>query len=569
MQPSRVLIVGAGPVGLTLAMALAQRGITVTVVETRHAGEPPEVKCNHVSSRSMEIFRRLGVAQAVRDAGLPDDYPNDVAYRTTFTGMELSRINIPNRRQRFTATGGADTWWPTPEPPHRINQIYLEPILFEHAKRTPGLRLVNRVQVNGFEQDEQGVTVFARGLDTSERLQFRCEYLLGCDGGRSTIRKALGAKLLGVDVVGRVQSTFIRAPDLLLRSSQQTGNQPAWANFSLNPRRCGMVYAIDGKELWLIHNYLLAHETDFAAVDRDWAIREILGVGKDFRYEIISREDWTGRRLVADRFRKRRAFICGDAAHLWIPMAGYGMNAGIADAENLAWLLAAHLQGWADEGILNAYEAERQPITEQVSTFAMNHALALQAQREAVPLQIEDDSPAGAQTRAVAGKALYELNVKQYCCGGLNYGYFYDRSPLIAYDGQAAPPYTMSEFVQSTVPGCRTPHVWLKDDSSNKVSLYDRMGSGHTLIRLDAALDISPLTQAAHRASLPLDVLDVNAADIIPASDRAVFDHKLLLSRPDFHLAWRGNRLPDDCAALVQRLRGGGDGTCANAPASA
>src|SRR4029078_4129258 len=122
----RVLVVGAGPVGLTLAMDLATRGIQVTVVETRSAGEPPSVKCNHVSSRSMEIFRRLGLAQEFRDTVLPADYPNDCSYRTTATGIELSRILIPCRRDRYTATGGPDTDWPTAEPPHRINQLYME-----------------------------------------------------------------------------------------------------------------------------------------------------------------------------------------------------------------------------------------------------------------------------------------------------------------------------------------------------------------------------------------------------------------------------------------------------------
>ena len=127
-----VLIVGAGPVGLTLAMDLAQRGVPVLMAETRHRGEPPNVKCNHVSARTMEILRRLGVAARVRSSGLPEDYPHDVAYRTSFTGQELSRIPIPCRRDRYTATGGPDAGWPTAEPPHRINQIYLEPILFEH-----------------------------------------------------------------------------------------------------------------------------------------------------------------------------------------------------------------------------------------------------------------------------------------------------------------------------------------------------------------------------------------------------------------------------------------------------
>jgi len=159
------------------------------------------------------------------------------------------------------------------------------------------------------------------------------------------VSKAIGARLSGTDVVGRVQSTFIRAPELLGKLRMA----PAWATFSVNPRRCGSVYAIDGRENWLVHNYLTGDEADFEAVDRDWAIRQILGIDDGFSYDVISKEDWVARRLVADRFRNRRAFICSDAAHLWVPMAGYGMNAGIVDAMDLSWLLAARLQGWATD----------------------------------------------------------------------------------------------------------------------------------------------------------------------------------------------------------------------------
>jgi hypothetical protein len=307
------------------------------------------------------------------------------------------------------------------------------------------------------------------------------------------------------------------------------------------------VYAIDGRETWLLHNYLLPEETDFDSVDRDWALREILGVGPDFRYEIISKEDWIGRRLVADRFRDRRVFICGDASHLWIPMAGYGMNAGIADAMNLSWLLAARLKGWATEGALAAYEAERQPITEQVSRFAMNHALALQKQREGVPENIEAAGPAAEARRAEAGRALYELNVRQYCCGGLNFGYFYDQSPLIAYDGEPQPGYTMDQFTPSTVPGCRTPHLWLDDGRS----LYDAMGPDYTLLRLDPAVDTRALEEAARERGVPLAVLDLNSA---AAPD--LYRHSLVLSRPDQHVAWRGNVVPPDPLALIDLIRG-------------
>ena len=540
-----VAIVGAGPVGLTLAMVLSRHGVRTTLIETRARGEPPNVKCNHVASRSMEIFRTLGIVERVRDAGLPPDYPNDIAYRTAFTGPELTRIPIPCRRDRYTAVGGPDTWWPTPEPPHRINQIYLEPILFESAWAMAGVQILNRTRFDGFDEDGEAVTARAMALDGGEHVEVRARYLVGCDGGRSAVRRGIGASLQGDAVVQRVQSTYIRAPALL---GLQAG-PPAWVNFSLNPRRSGSVYAIDGRETWLIHNYLRDGEADFDSVDRDRSIRDILGAEPEFDYEILSREDWFGRRLVADKLRRGRVFICGDAAHLWVPYAGYGMNAGIADAEDLGWLIAARVAGWGGPAMLDAYERERLPITEQVSHFAMNHAHAMAKARGAVPDVIEDESPAGEAARREVGRRAYELNVQQYCCGGLNFGYYYDRSPIIAYDGEQAPTYGMAEFTPSTVPGCRLPHAWLDDGGS----LYDALGPDYALLRFDPAVEVGALVEAAARRFVPLTVLDVGSEDA-----RRLYCEKLVIARPDRHVAWRGDCLPVDELALVDRLRGAG-----------
>jgi 2-polyprenyl-6-methoxyphenol hydroxylase-like FAD-dependent oxidoreductase len=542
MNDTNVLIVGAGPVGLTLAIDLAWRGIDVTVVETRAPAAPPEPKCNHVAARTMEIFRRLGLAEKIRNAGLPADYPHDISYRTSFTGQELTRIHIPCRRDRFTATDGPDCNWPTPEPPHRINQIFLEPILFEHAAAQSRIRIINRTSVENVVVEDTA-RVDLRDLDSGGVSTVNCRYLIGCDGARSIVRKAIGAELSGDAVIQRVQSTYVRAPGLIDRQQSER----AWGTGAINPRRSGMVYAIDGRERWLVHNYMKPGEGDFDEVDRDACLRTILGVEDAFNYEIISKEDWYGRRLIAGKFRDRCAFIAGDAAHIWVPYAGFGMNAGIADAMNLSWLLAAHLNGWAPASILDAYEAERGPITSQVSRFAMSHAEAEIRRRGAVPPDIEEAGPHGERIRDEIGRLTYEINVQQYACAGLNFGTYYDRSPIIAYDGAEHPVYTMSLYTASTVPGCRTPHFLRADGSS----LYDAMGEEFTLLRFDLSVEVTPLEAAARARGVPLIVLDVERPNM------AGYDGcGLVLSRPDQHVAWRGARLPDDPLGLVDRVRG-------------
>jgi 2-polyprenyl-6-methoxyphenol hydroxylase-like FAD-dependent oxidoreductase len=540
---TNVLIVGAGPVGLTLAMDLAWRGIDVIIVERREASAQPAFKCNQISSRSMEIFRRLGIAAKLREAGLPADYPNDAVSTTTVTGIELARIPIPCRAERFTSRNGPDTSWPTPEPTHRINQIFFEPILFECAAANPRIRILNGTTIEHFVQDEHGVTAAACHVGSGERSSIACRYLVGCDGARSTVRKAIGARLAGTPELQRIQSTCVRAPELI----KLLPGKPAWIYFALNPRCCGNVIAIDGRETWIVSYALPDGEREFGSIDHDWAIRAVLGVAAEFQYDVISNEAWTGRRLVADRFRDRRVFICGDAAHLWMPMGGYGMNAGIADAANLSWLIAATLNRWAPPSILDAYEAERQPVTDQVSRFTMDSATRIMKQRCAIPNEIESPGPIGDAIRRQLGKEAYELDLDRQCCGGLNFGYFYEQSPIIAYDGEPQPSYTMHDFTSSTVPGCRAPHLWL----GNGRSLYDALGPGYTLVRFAPTVQISGLMEAAARRGVPLTVLDVSDPDA-----RALYARELVLVRPDQHVAWRANEEPSAPMELIDMVRG-------------
>lgn len=539
-----VLIIGAGPVGLVAALDLAARGIRTVVIEQREYLEPPNVKCNHVASRTMESFRRLGIAAEVRAAGLPADYPQDVAFRTSLTGREFARIPIPASGERYTSRVGPDTSWNTPEPPHRINQTFLEPILARRAAATAGITLRNRSLFHALSQDESSVSVVISDLDGSNEQTLRGRYLIGADGGRSNVRKQIGATLSGDPVLQHVQSTCIRSAELYDR---MTAAEPrAWGYYTFNARRLGHVYAIDGHETFLVHTYLSPEEAAVeGSVDRDAAIRAILGVDQTFSFDILSKEDWVARRLLADRFRDRRVFLAGDATHLWVPFAGFGMNAGIADVLNLTWTLGAHLNGWADEGILDAYEAERRPITEQVSRFAMNHQRKLA--KPSLPEALEEDSAAGEAARAEFGAAVHALNEPQFAAAGLNYGYVYDASPVIAYDQEQAPGYSMGEYTPSTVPGCRAPHFRLADGTS----FYDLLSDGYTLVVRDG-VDGSALAAAAADRGIPFALVDADPG-ILPVE----YGHALTLVRQDQQVVWRGDEADAAVAAdLWELLRG-------------
>ena len=268
-------------------------------------------------------------------------------------------------------------------------------------------------------------------------------------------------------------------------------DQPAWMTLSLNPRRCGTVVAIDGRENWLIHNHLNKEDETSIRSIATGSIRAILGVGPDFEYEILSKEDWIGRRLVADRFRKGRAFICGDAAHLWMPYAGYGMNAGIADADQprlAARRASAGLGRHRAFSMPTRPSASRSPSRCRTSPWTWRGKVL--SQRRAVPAEIEQPRAGRRRRRASrSGKAAYDLNVQQYCCGGLNFGYFYDRSPIIAYDGAEQPGFTMADF---TPPRRRAAARRIASSRDGR-SLYDALGPGYTLLRYDPDVAIAPL----------------------------------------------------------------------------
>lgn len=534
-----IIVAGAGPVGTCLAIDAAMRGVRVIVIEPRGAGDPPDAKCNTIAARTMETFRRFGIAEQVRAAGLPDDYPTDTIYTTSLAGPELTRITMPSRAER-ASPGFLDSDWPTPEPMVRESQLWLEPILREKMAAMEAVRFLPRTEATGYTQDADGVTVHCRDIDEDRSFDLRSAYFVGCDGGTSRVRKAMGVGLSGDAEIARTRTSLIRSSAI----KALFGNRrPAWMSWVINHKARGNVVAIDGEDLWLVHCGLWGGNKDFDSIDLDQSIRDVLGVDADFPFEIIKHEDWIGRRLVADRFRDGRVFVAGDAAHLWVPYAGYGMNAGIADAMNLSWVLCAAVNGWADPAIVDAYEAERLPITDQVSRFAMGkleeNSAALGGR--AVPQSLSSRNFIAKILRKKLGAKLYSINAAQMSPVGLNFGYYYTGSPLIVEDGEKAPDYDMGTFTASTVPGCRLPHFRV-----DGASILDLLGADYTLIRFDPQVEVSRLVDT----ELPFRVVDA-----AQPADRA-FRHKLLIVRADTHIAWRGDAIPDDALALADRLRG-------------
>ncbi len=545
-----VAIIGAGPVGMSVALDLASRGVKSVILEIRSAEVPADARCNTVAARTMETFRRFGIADRVRQCGLPDDYPTDVRFSTGFvSGHELTRIVLPSRAERFDASGRSapgfpDTDWLTPEPVHRASQMYIEPVLKEAIVESHYISLQHNSEVLNFTDHGTHVALDIEDTKSGERRVLCSRFLVGADGGKSMVRKKLDIPLEGDAVLYKQRSILIEADDL----RERIKHRPPWMELVINHEVFGGVLAIDGERLWLVHS-MVPEGADFDDVGVDDSIRALLGVGEDFEYRIIKHVDWTARRLLASRFRVGNVFLAGDAAHLWVPYGGYGMNAGIADGVNLSWKLAAVVNGWAPEALLETYQDERQPITEQVSRHAMEVAVRVfeQNQKKNVPELLLSEGESGQQARKDFGVELYEMNIGQLTCEGLNFGYYYDKSPVIAYDNMKAPPYTMGTATPSTVPGCRFPHFWLKDGTS----LYDVLGRDFTLVRFDPGVDIGDAERVAREQGIPLKVLDIPYPDNAPW-----FCHNLIISRPDFHVGWRSNVAPPNWGNLLDKLRG-------------
>ncbi|HTV37811.1 MAG TPA: FAD-dependent monooxygenase [Xanthobacteraceae bacterium] len=535
MKPTRhvpVLIVGGGPVGLALAGELGWRGIACELVE-QSDGVITTPKMNEVNTRTMEFCRRWGIAEAVRNCPFPADHPLDVVFVTSMSGHELARMRRPSRARQHA---GDDS----PEHLQICSQLWFDPMLQAFAGSQPTVKLRYRTRLAGFDASADGVAAQLHDLESGRSETISADYLVGCDGASSEVREALGVPMQGKGALGYPLHLYFRAPDLFARCGREPGV------FFLTIDRGGMwanVRFIDpANDLWRLMVLDSGGRQTPETVDRAALLER--AIGRPFEVEWKGLSIWTRRSVVAEHYGKGRVFLAGDAVHQLSPTGALGMNTGIGDAVDLGWKLAAVLQGWGGGKLLDAYEAERRPVGLRNVRTATEFYFSL-GEPDADAAAIEDDSAAGRLLRERLGESLTKNVGRMFRTMGMQLGYRYDSSPICVGDG-VGPPDDPERYVPSAHPGSRAPHCWLRDGRS----ILDLFGRGFVLLRF-AAAPTTALEQAALARGVPLTVVDRDEPEAI-----ALYERCLVLVRPDGHVAWRGDAVPADAAALIDRVRG-------------
>jgi 2-polyprenyl-6-methoxyphenol hydroxylase-like FAD-dependent oxidoreductase len=543
-----VAIVGGGPVGLMLALMLDLHNVRCVLFNTEETTRW-HPKGSSQGARTMEHFRRLGIADKVRALGLPVNHPTDVIYFTRFGGWELARLRMPSAAEKIQAVAAAPKTDQVPEPLHRANQMYVEKFLLEHVRKRPNIVVRFGWRVEDFTDDGDGVTLNAICERDGRRETWRSCYLAGCDGGQGSVRRTLGIRYSGESLRqaymgGRMFSTHVRVPTLARDFLRQNRGFQYWV---VNPELRTTITSVNGTDEYMFWTRPAGENGDAddqAVVD---AMRR--STNSEIAVEVLAHHPWTaGMALVAERYGAGRVFLAGDAVHLFTPTGGFGMNTGVDDAVNLAWKLAAALQGWSGEHLLVSYEAERRPIA--IRNTGAARQLSKNIGDIAIPPAVEDDSLAGKQARRELGAVLSNCG-EQYGSIGVQLGARYDGSPIIAENG-APPADDFIHYTPSSVPGGRAPHFWVTERHTFGNSLYDKLGSGFTLLRFGRQPpDVTGMMVAAARRKIPLTILDVADADA-----RDLYQCNLALVRPDQYVAWRGNQTAADPDRLFARLTG-------------
>ena len=524
---TQVLIVGAGPVGLTLAIDLGRRGVRCILLEQKAAPQflPKMERCN---ARTMEIYRRMGIANKIRDAGFPRDAPMDVFIVTSLIEPPLLHLPYPSVAQAQAEIAACNDGTLPLEAYQLISQYTLEPLLKLVAETMPNMDVRYGCEFISFEQDTSGVR--ARVNSGNNTTEISALYLAGCDGGASAVRRQLGIRLEGEANLMQFRQALYRCDDLFERIPIGKGRH---------------YHVADAQATFLIVQDSTRHFTLHSVVenDADMAAMFEKTVAMPVKYEMLSVGQWRQNLLLADRYGEGRVFLAGDAVHLVIPTGGLGMNSGVGDAVDLSWKLAGTLQGWGGPGLLGSYEIERRQIGARNVEASRQASRGRRAWRAAYRPNIRDQTPEGAETRANLTRIADVEQRKSNEMIGAELGYRYRGSPIVWAEPGDGPEDNFMKYVPTSWPGARLPHLWLGDGTA----MHDHIGDGYTLLRLaHTQTDTTPLERGFAALGAPLAVLAI--ADERP---RDLYEYDLLLLRPDLHVAWRGNRLPDDAARLA------------------
>jgi 2-polyprenyl-6-methoxyphenol hydroxylase-like FAD-dependent oxidoreductase len=529
---------------LILAIELGRRRVGTIVLDEK-TSPAPFPQANATQARTMEHYRRLGLAERIRSQGLPPDYPTDIGYFTRFTKHELARFSLPAARQARDLIKTLTGSWSAAELPHRCSQMFVERILRAEAEALDAVTIRSGWRATRVQQSDTGVTVEAVSADGRDLRTLRCKFVVGADGGRSVTRKSLGVNLVGEAGVvrdflgGRMFAIYICTGKLY----DLIPHPAAWTYWTVNRDRRSMMFAINGLDEFVVHTQLGTNEHAEDVSDSRAKAMFHSALGKPLDVEIIARSSWTaGYTLVADKFQRGRVFLGGDAAHLFTPTGGLGYNTAVEDAVNLGWKLAAAVKGWGGPYLLDTYEVERQAIAKRNTSYARSFAASIGGY--VPPADLEDEGPRGEAARCAAGDYLNAHARAEFNIPGVTFGGRYDSSPITISDGTLPPPDTANTYVPTACPGGRPPHVWL----SGGRSLFDTFGPEFSLLRLGSRTsDTAQFVEAAKALSIPLTVVDAASEET-----RELYGAELALVRPDQIIAWRGDERADPTSILQQ-----------------